>query len=439
MNLLGYYLQLAVRSMRRTPVLTLLMVCAIGLGIGASMTSLTIFYLMSGNPIAHKDALLRPVQLDNWDPSQPWDEENPSEPPNIVSYRDAMALMEAKQAKRQVAMFTNYFPLQPENREVKPYLINARLTTADFFSMFEAPMRFGAGWSSVQDAAAARVVVLSKASNDKVFGGADSVGKRLRIGDDEFTVAGVLDDWTPVPKVFDVTAGAFNEMEDVYLPFKYGIEKELGSSQNNSCWKTSGDGYQGRLESECVWMNFWVELESADDAPRYLDFLNGYVLQQKKLGRFPRPLNNRLPTVTEWLQSQRVVRDDTRIQVALSFAFLAVCLINTVGLLLAKFLGRASEVALRRALGATRRTLLAQCLTEAGVIGFCGGLLGLVLTWLGLLGTRKLDPGIETVAHLDPLMIVLTLLVAIAATLLAGLLPTWRIARLPPAGFLKTQ
>lgn len=439
MNLFGYYLQLAARSMRRTPVLTLLMVCAIGLGIGASMTSLTIFHLMSGNPIAHKNALLRPVQLDNWDPSQPWDDKEPTEPPNIVTYRDAMALLEARQARRQVAMFTNYFPLQPENREVKPYLVNARLTTADFFAMFEAPMRYGAGWTAAQDAAAARLVVLSKTSNDKVFGGANSIGKRLRIGDDEFTVTGVLDDWQPVPKVFDVTAGAFNEMEDVYLPFKYGIDKELGSSQNNSCWKASGDGYQGRLESDCVWMNFWVELESPADAPRYLDFLNGYVAEQKKLGRFPRPLNNRLRTVDEWLEAQGVVRDDTRIQVALSFAFLAVCLINTVGLLLAKFLGRTGEVALRRALGATRRTLLAQCLTEAGVIGFCGGLLGLALTWLGLYGTRKLDPGIETVAHLDPAMIVLTLLLAIAATLLAGLLPTWRIARLPPAGFLKTQ
>lgn len=439
MNLLGYYLQLAARSMRRTPVLTLLMVCAIGLGIGASMTSLTIFHLMSGNPIEHKNEVLRPVQLDNWDPSSPWDTDEPDEPPNIVSYRDAKALLAAKQAKRQVAMYTNFFPLQPENREVKPYQVHARLTTADFFAMFEAPLRFGAGWSAAQDDANARVTVLSRETNDKVFGGGDSVGKRLRIGDDEFTVVGVLDDWLPVPKVFDVTAGALQEMEDLYLPFKYGIEKELGSSQNNSCWKDSGAGYQARLESECVWMNFWVELESAADAPRYLDFLNGYVGEQRKLGRFPRPLNNRLRTIDEWLASQKVVRGDTRIQVALSFAFLAVCLINTVGLLLAKFLGRTSEVALRRALGATRSTLLVQYLTEAGLIGLCGGLLGLALTWLGLFGTRKLDPGIETVAHLDATMIVLTLMIAVAASLLAGLLPTWRIARLPPASFLKSQ
>lgn len=433
----AYYLKLGWISCRRTPVLSLLMVCAIGLGIGASMTSLSIYHLMSGNPVAHKNEVLRPVQLDNWSPASPYEE--PNEPPDLFTYRDAAALLKAKQAKHQVAMYTNFFPLTPDNREVKPFMVTARLTSADFFPMFEPPMHYGASWSEQQDEAAARVVVLSKAINDKVFGGENSVGRTVTLRNQEFTVVGVLDDWAPVPKFYDVTGGAFKEVEDIFVPFAYGIEQELTSSQNNSCWKSSGDGFAARLESDCVWMNFWVELESPGDAARYMDTLNGYVNEQKKLGRFPRPLNNRLPTVEEWLVAEKVVRGDSRIQVALSFGFLAVCLVNTVGLLLAKFLGRTGEVAIRRALGATRGTLLAQYLTEAGLIGLCGGLLGLALTWLGLLGTRHLDPGIESVARLDWSMVALTLLLAVGAALVAGLLPTWRVSRLPPAGFLKTQ
>lgn len=432
-----HYLRLATLSLKRTPVLTLLMVSAVALGIGTAMTSATIFHLMSGNPIAHKNEVLRPVQLDNWSPAQAWEE--PNEPPSLFTYRDGMALLEAQQAKRQVLMYTAFFPLQPDNREVKPYMIDARLTTADFFSMFEAPFRFGGGWDRAQDEANARVAVLSKETNEKIFGGADSVGRRIRIGTDEFTVLGVLADWAPVPKFYDVTAGPLNEPEDVYLPLAYGIEKEMLSSQSNSCWKDGGDTFRERLESDCIWLNFWVELESADDAPRYLAFLDAYVNEQKKLGRFPRPLNNKLRTVDEWLEARGVVRGDTRIQLALSVAFLVVCLINTIGLLLAKFLGRSGEIALRRALGATRRTLLVQHLTEAGMIGLCGGLLGLALTALGLWGTRVLDPGIAAAARLDVPMVATTVLVAIAASLLAGLLPTWRVASLPPAAFLKTQ
>ena len=46
----SYYLRLALASMRRTPALTGLMILALGLGIGAFMTTFTVYYLMSGDP-----------------------------------------------------------------------------------------------------------------------------------------------------------------------------------------------------------------------------------------------------------------------------------------------------------------------------------------------------------------------------------------------------
>ena len=47
----GYYFNLALRSLRRNKVLTALMVLAIALGIGASMTTLTVLHLLSGDPL----------------------------------------------------------------------------------------------------------------------------------------------------------------------------------------------------------------------------------------------------------------------------------------------------------------------------------------------------------------------------------------------------
>jgi hypothetical protein len=79
----------------------------------------------------------------------------------------------------------------------------------------------------------------------------------------------------------------------------------------------------------------------------------------------------------EWLDYNHVVPGDVRLQMWLAFGFLLVCLVNTIGLLLAKFLRRSGEIGVRRALGASRAEIFKQCLVEAGTIGLAGGVLGL--------------------------------------------------------------
>ena len=120
--------------------------------------------------------------------------------------------------------------------------------------------------------------------------------------------------------------------------------------------------------------------------------------------------------------------------------FLAVCLLNTIGLLLSKFLSKAPEIGLRRALGASKRTLFAQYMIEAGAIGLLGGLLGLGLTWLGLQGIRVLfGEFVENLVQLDWLMVIAAIVLAILASVLAGLYPTWRACNIEPASQLKAQ
>ena len=64
-----YYLKLSWLSIKRTPTLTALMVLAIGLGIGVSMTVLTVNYLMAKDPIPEKSSQLFNVQLYVYDDS----------------------------------------------------------------------------------------------------------------------------------------------------------------------------------------------------------------------------------------------------------------------------------------------------------------------------------------------------------------------------------
>lgn len=433
----GYYLKLGLKSLRRHPVLTALMVFGIALGIAASMTSLTVFYLMGGDPIPWKSDRLHAVQLDNWDANEAFDDKGRL--PDQVTYIDAQALMAAAKADRQAAMYKVALPIQPDNREVKPYLEIGRATYADFFAMFEPPFQYGGPWTAEQDASRARVTVLSRETNEKLFGGADSVGRSVRFDNIEYTVVGVLARWQPRVKFYDVTNGPLNDAEAAYLPFTTAIEVRLDSTGNNNCWKNPDPGWEGYLASDCVWIQFWVQLDSRDQLAAYKSFLDAYVAEQKKQGRFPRPLATLLPDVNEWLDLQEVVSRDVEIQVGLAFAFLAVCLVNTVGLLLAKFMRKSGEIGLRRALGASRRQLFLQHLVEAGVVGISGGLVGLVLTAAGLIGVRALYAEFKNIAQLDWTMVAVTLLLAIVSAMLAGLFPTWRACRVQPAAQLKTQ
>ena len=440
--MLAYYLRLAMISLKRNRILTALMVMAIALGIGMSMTSMTVLHMMSGNPLAHKNEQVRRVQLDNWDVNDPWDDENPTEPPDLMTYQDVRNLVAAHKAEHEAGFFPNVLPLEPPQREIKPYMVEALFTTHGFFPIFEPPFKYGGGWSQAEDDNAARVAVIDQETNEKIFGGENSVGRKLRMGGEDYTVVGVLEKWRPSPLVYHVSGGAFDDPHEVFVPMSIGIERELVSTSNNSCYEDRSDpGYQGLLGSECIWVDLWVQVKNGDDAQRYLSFLNNYVAEQKKNGRFPRPINNKLRSVSEWLESQRVVSRDARTQVWLAFAFFVVCLINTVGLLLAKFMGKAPEIGLRRAVGASKPAVFAQYLTEAGLVGLGGGVIGLAFTGIGLLALRKLYAGtsIEKLAQLDWTMVGLSLLIALAASLVAGLYPTWRACQVQPATQLKTQ
>ncbi len=145
-----------------------------------------------------------------------------------------------------------------------------------------------------------------------------------------------------------------------------------------------------------------------------------------------------MPSLMQWLDFNQVVPSDVRLQTWLAFAFLAICLFNTIGLLLAKFLRRAGEIGVRRALGASRAAVFAQCLVEAGLIGLLGGLGGLLLTQLGLWLIRRQPIEYADLVRLDPSMFLLTFVLAITASLLAGVLPALRASRLMPGLQLKT-
>jgi putative ABC transport system permease protein len=434
-----YYFDLALRSFRSARGLTALMVLTIAMGIGASMTTLTTFRALSGDPMPEHGADVMRVQLDaaalaNYTPGK--------EPGDQLTRFDAEALMRDKRGVHQAMMTgggTEVEPAADAPGGLKPFESEARYTTADFFPMFRTPFLYGQGWNAADDAANAPVVVLSKPFNDKLFGGVNSVGRTVHADGADLRVIGVLDEWQPVPYFFDLNVGRYRKTEGMFIPLGTALERKMGTNGSMTCWGDSATAHPHDLNAPCSWIQYWVELATPADRAAYLDYLTRYSAQQHAAGRFQRAPNARLRNVVDWLSSQHVVPEDVRLQVWLAFGFLAVCLVNTVGLLLAKCLRRSPEIGVRRALGAPKRQIFAQFLVEAGTIGLAGGVLGLAFAALGVWFVRAGTTRGAQFVHLDASMLMMTFALAIGASVVAGLLPAWKACDVSPASQLKSS
>jgi len=435
----GYYLELAGRSLRRHVVLTALMIATIGFGVGASMTTLTVLHVLSRDPIPGKSHELYYVQLD---PRKAGGAAPDEEPESQLTRADAEALLRAGRADRQAMMVGGNAAVEPvtegaASSALPASMVDARWTSADLFAMFEVPFAAGGGWTAEDDARAARVVVITRALAEKLFGAVAVTGRTVRVNGIAMRIVGVIDRWSVSPHFYDLTVGAYGIDEQLFAPFSTSRALQFGRSGDMNCWAYASD--LEAVGAPCTWIQLWVELGSQPRAAAYHDFLVQYSEDERKAGRFERPPNVRLRDVTAWLDHKQIVPDEVHLQIAIAFGFLAVCLINTVGLLLTKFLRRSAEIGVRRALGASRRSIFLQLLVEAGMIGVAGGVLGLGLAWLGLWAVRHQPTSYAELARLDLPMLAATVALAVASSLCAGLLPAWRGCHLPPAIQLKSQ
>jgi putative ABC transport system permease protein len=440
----GYYFDLALRSLKRSPVLTVLMVLAIAVGIGASMTTLTVMSLLSGDPLPSKSGKLFYPQVD------PETGANVRRsPPDELDYSSAHDLWTAKRADRQAMLIGGKIKVQPTDAAQAPFMATMLGTTTDFFPMFDVPFRYGGAWNVQDEAGASHQVVISDVLNQRLFGGGNSVGREVLMNGISVRVVGVLAHWRPSPRFYLVvgarnsggdTADLYGPPHDVYLPMPTALAVDGGNIDWFTCWNSDHiDAKDLRHSPSCLWVALWVQLDSSAKAASYRRYLDSYDAQQRVLGRFTHKPNVRMMSLHQWLDYQGVVPGDVKLQTWFAFCFLAVCLFNTVGLLLAKFLRRAPEIGVRRALGASRRAIFAQFLIEAGCIGLLGGAFGLLLALGGLWLVRQQPVAYADLVQLNLPMFFITFALAAVTSLAAGAFPALRASRVPPALQLKTE
>ena len=430
--MLIYYVKLAWRQLWHNPVMTALMVVAIGLGIGASMTMLTVLHVMSDDPLPGRSSQLFYPHIDplpvryqvNWG----------YDPSDNFTWPDAQALLSAHRAEKQAAMAGGTILLRSPVPDGVPFRIDGRYATAEIFDLFGIRFAQGHGWSAADDANRARVVVLAESLAHRLFGSENPLGRMVRLEDADFRVIGVIHGWDPHPNMLaDGASNVFGKPDVFFLPLSAAAD--LNFSSNGSFGGWGGNDEADRMHSPTTsWIQVWVQLSDPAGVNAYRQFLVDYSAQQKALGRFERaPTAARLDGLMQHLQREHIVPGDVRLQLWLALGFLLVCVINIVALLLAKFLRRSNELSVRRALGASRIHIFIQLGMESLMVGLAGGVLGLVLAQVGLWIVRQRPDDYAQLAHMDIDMLLITFILAIFACLLAGLLPAWRASRIPPA------
>jgi putative ABC transport system permease protein len=438
-----YHLKLAWRSVIATPWLSVVTVIGIALGIAVPTTLISIRHVFATDPIPDKSDRLFNVRVENWETGSEFFDIKPGDPPKHITYRDMTGLMASDLPVGETGIASATAFIFPDRSDQRPFQTTIRLCHADFFQMFEVPLRYGAGWTAAQDRDRAAVVVLSQKLNDRLFGGADSVGETLRIGTRDFTVVGVLERFRPIPQYYDVINNAMGEPRDLFIPFDDVLDESLGLNQTGDTdgWGSFDfDSLEALARNgEYNWIQYWVELPRGG-VDAYRDWVDAYALEQKALGRFPRPLNNRVTPLMEWMRVRDVVPMEVNGLIVIAVLFLVVCCLNLLGLLLAKFLSRSGILGVHRALGASRGAIFMQRLIECELVGIAGGIVGLSLDAGAMRGINRSIPATimsGDILRIDGYGLGVALALALVAGLVSGLYPAWRACRVAPAIQLK--
>jgi putative ABC transport system permease protein len=447
----------ACRSILKTPGVSVLVVLAIALGVGITMPMVALYQNNSGNPISEISDNIYRVSIDNWKSDEPFHSRLPDMPTEILNVRDTRALVASDIPSDYTASYDlNVWVRSTDNKtKTKPFYGAVRVTNNGFFRMFDVPMAHGSYWSDEQAKDRSNVAVISRMTNVRLFGGGDSVGESFKVANETYTVVGVLGDWSPTPRVYDLSQSN-GRPEGIYVPLSNFSRSELGPELR---WQVSNsnvptDFDTAFLASETIFVTLWVKLDSASEAAAYRSFMDSYLQDQKRLGRLPSLIENRLDSATNWLEispSQQDTQRLYRVFVIVGVLFLMVCLFNLLSLLLGKFMSVTPEACVVRALGASRMMIFTQYVTEVVLLGLIGGILSLAIAKAGLAGMlwiylENIPPEFKLIAspdgesaytRFDARLLLISLLLAVSAAVLCALYPAWRACRIPPAEYLK--
>ena len=397
----------ALRQLRKSPGFTITAILTLALGIGATAAMFSVIdaVLLHPLPFNGVDRITR-INMKA--------AANYSQPASWQEYQDIRRLATAFSVVAGVGNSGGVTLTQGKDA----IYLHAVQGTDNFFQLFGVRPLLGRTFLPGEDQTGKNdVAVLSYSVWQQYFGGRKNViGEYIHLDGLPYTVIGVM------PAGFRFR---FDTRDVIYTPLQLSPDqiKSRGS----------------------FWLPVWGRLKPGVTYSQATADMN-HVLNElgKQFPEHDKGKTAQVVPIVDWLhtnQSGHSDRPELWTLLAAVFAVLLIACTNVAGLLLARGILRERELAVRTALGAGRRRIVIQMLTENVLLGIGGGIGGVILGELLLVAMQQFLEKAFALggnARMNFPVLAATFVVSLLASVAAGLVPAWRAAHIDPNHALKS-
>ncbi len=419
-------LRYAVRAMLKSPGFTAVAIVSLALGIGANTSIFSVVNALLLKPLPYKNADKLAQVFAEYDVTGKGVETS-----ELWSYPKFTALRDHNESFEQVAAVSDQnFPVTDSEN---PERLSAEMVSASYFPLLGVEAAIGRTFTADEDQnpGAYPVVLIGHGLWQRRFGSDSSVlGRTLSLNKVPLTIVGVLpegfkgqkgtaDVWVPMMMAPQLTFPRrlilpFANWTEIIVRLRAGVS--LAQAQNEM-------GIVAKSIREAV------------PVPAQL------------AGKL-RPESIRLTSLKEAKLDPAIGRSFLVLFGAVGFVLLIACA-NIANLLLGRSVSRQKEIAIRMALGASRRRLVRQLLTESVALAFAGGLAGLLLALWGVEVLSTFKPAVQaqhgsylnvldfSKSNIDGQVLIFNLLLSLITGVIFGLLPALQASRADVSEALK--
>jgi putative ABC transport system permease protein len=311
-----------------------------------------------------------------------------------------------------------YSEIQNVNSYVSGQKITSSLkrTDGEFWNILQFTFLEGAPYTPQQVNDAAFVAVINDATRQRVFGGGTALGQTLEADGQRFRIVGVVANVSTMRHVphADIWVPLTTAKTDAYKRQAImGDFNAIALARDTAALPHIHDEFNARLahvplERPKVYKALVAPFETTFDA-----FARDLPIADRKS-----------PDSQGWKLMSTLI--------GLGLLFMLLPAVNLMNINISRILERASEIGVRKAFGASSRTLVGQFVVENVLLTVIGGAIGFVLSELVLRALAASNLVRYAEFHLNVRIFLYGLAMSLIFGLLSGVYPAWRMSRLNP-------